>query len=43
LPPFEDYGMKGRTYPLGANEDLTPTVEVKNTRTMSGDEVVELY
>ena len=28
---------------LGANDDLTATVEVKNTGKMAGDEVVELY
>jgi beta-glucosidase len=28
---------------LGANDDLTMTVDVKNTGTMEGDEVVEVY
>jgi beta-glucosidase len=72
LPPFTDYGMKGRTYrffegeplyPFGhglsyttfayrnlslpgqvrAGDQVTASVEVENTGTRSGEEVVQLY
>jgi beta-glucosidase len=72
LPPFTDYGMKGRTYRYFTSEPLYPfgyglsyttfayrnlrvpkqaaageaipvTVEVENTGSVAGEEVVELY